>query len=169
MDPDKALAAPQAVLMSKIATGILGHTLEWGFVLIGMAGSVLMILIDSALKRAGGAARLPVLAVGIGLYLPPTVGVTLAVGAVLGWVVERHLRGRPDAERAGRRGVLIASGLIVGESLVGVAMAAVIGGTGSQAPLAIVGPGFDDASEWLGLGVFAAVTLGIWLRVTKTR
>ena len=97
-----------------------------------MAGSVVMILIDGALKRAGGAARLPVLAVGIGLYLPPTVGVTLAVGAVLGWAVERHLRGRPDAERAGRQGVLIASGLIVGESLVGVAMAAVIGGTGSR-------------------------------------
>ena len=168
MDPVQALAAPQAVLMSKIATGILGHTLEWVFVLIGMAGSVVMILIDAALKRAGGAARLPVLAVGIGLYLPPTVGVTLAVGAVLGWLVERQLRGRADAERAGRRGVLIASGLIVGESLVGVAMAAVIGATGSQAPLAIVGSGFDGVAQWLGLAVFVTVAVGVWGRVTKT-
>ena len=168
MDPNQALAAPQAVLMAKIATGILGHTLEWGFVLIGMAASVVMIVIDALLKRSGSVARLPVLAVGIGLYLPPTVGVTLAVGAILGWIIERQLRGRPDAERAGRRGVLIASGLIVGESLVGVAMAAIIGASGSQAPLAIVGAGFNDVAQWLGLAVFAVVAIAFWRRVTAT-
>ncbi len=168
MDPNQALAAPQAVLMAKIATGILGHTLEWGFVLTGMAASVVMIVIDSLLERTGGVARLPVLAVGIGLYLPPTVGVTLAIGAILGWIIERQLRGRPDAERAGRRGVLIASGLIVGESLVGVAMAAIIGATGSQAPLALVGAGFDDVAQWLGLAVFAAVAIAFWRRVTAS-
>ena len=46
------------------------------------------------------------LAVGIGGYLPPTVGVTLALGAMLGWLIDRRLAGRADAERARRRGVL---------------------------------------------------------------
>ena len=156
MDPNQTLAAPQATLMAAIARGIFGHALDWTSVGIGVAGGLVLIVIDVSLKRAGRAG-LPVLAVGIGLYLPPTVGVTLAIGAILGWVVDRRLAGRADAERARRRGVLIASGLIVGESLVGVAMAAVIGASGSQSPLAVVGASFEDAAGWLGLLVFAAV------------
>ena len=54
----------------------------------------------------------------------------------------------------------IASGLIVGESLVGVAMAAIIGGSGNPAPLALVGEGFAPAAAWIGLAVFALVAAG---------
>jgi putative OPT family oligopeptide transporter len=167
MDPTQVLAAPQATLMAKIATGILGGTLEWTFVGIGAALSVAMIIFDTILKRIGSAYRLPVLAVGIGLYLPPTVGVTLGIGAVLGWWVESGLRGRPDAEQAGRRGVLIASGFIVGESLVGVAMAAVIGATGNQAPLALAGAGFAPTADWITLAAFAAVAVWMARRVRR--
>jgi putative OPT family oligopeptide transporter len=159
MDAGQALAAPQATLMAKIATGILGGTLQWVFIYIGAATSVVLILVDVALQRLRTRARLPVLAVGIGLYLPPTVGVTLAIGAILGWAIERRLRTTPHAERAQRRGVLIASGFIVGESLVGVAMAAVIGASGSQAPLAVVGSGFAPIADWLTLAIFATVAL----------
>ncbi len=156
MDPGQALAAPQATLMAAIARGIFGGTLDWASIAIGVAAGLVLIAVDFGLKRAGRAG-IPVLAVGIGLYLPPTVGVTLAVGAILGWVVDRRLAGRSDAERARRRGVLIASGFIVGESLVGVGMAAVIGASGSQSPLAVVGAGFEGAAGWLGLVVFAGV------------
>ncbi len=156
MDPNQALAAPQATLMAAIARGIFGHALDWTSIGIGIAAGLLLIAIDVGLKRARRAG-IPVLAVGIGLYLPPTVGVTLAVGAILGWVVDRRLRGRADAERARRRGVLIASGFIVGESLVGVAIAAMIGASGSQSPLAVVGASFENAAGWLGLVVFACV------------
>ncbi len=157
MDASQALAAPQATLMAAIARGIFGHALDWTSVGIGVGGGIVLILVDLALKRVGR--TLPVLAVGIGLYLPPTVGVTLAIGAMLGRVIDRRLGARADADRARRRGVLVASGFIVGESLVGVAMAAVIGATGSQSPLAIVGEGFASASGWLGLAVFAGVAL----------
>jgi putative OPT family oligopeptide transporter len=165
MDPGQALAAPQATLMAAIAKGIFGHALDWTSVLIGIAGGVALIVLDTVLRRArrGG---IPVLAVGIGLYLPPTVGVTLALGAILGWLIDRRLGARLDADRARRRGVLLASGFIVGESLVGVALAAVIGATGSQAPLALVGEAFDGPAEWLGLGVFVAVALWFGRRVT---
>ena len=155
MDPNQALAAPQATLMAAIARGIFGHALDWGSVLIGIAGGIVLIVADFALKRVGRG--LPVLAVGIGLYLPPTVGVTLALGAILGWAINRRLARRPDAARAERRGVLIASGFIVGESLVGVAMAAIIGASGSQAPLALAGAAFGPVADWLGLLVFAVV------------
>jgi putative OPT family oligopeptide transporter len=166
MDPAQALAAPQATLMAAIARGIFGHALDWTSVLIGVFGGIALIVVDAVLKRTQRG-TIPVLAVGIGLYLPPTVGVTLALGAILGWVIDRRVRGRADGERAQRRGVLIASGFIVGESLVGVAMAAVIGASGNQAPLAVVGDAFAGPASWLGLAVFAGVAAWFARAVTK--
>ena len=170
MDAAQALAAPQATLMTQIATGILGGSLAWSFIYIGAAASVALILIDKVLGRMGSPVRLPPIAVGIGLYLPPSIGVTLAIGAIMGWVINRRLRGRADAAEARRRGVLIASGLIVGDSLIGVVMAAIIAATGSPAPLAIVGDGFAGTANLLGLVVFLAVILWFSQRaVKKTR
>jgi len=166
MDASQVLAAPQATLMAAIARGIFGHSLDWAFIGIGVVLGLGMILADLAGKRMGRAG-LPVLAVGIGIYLPPTVGVTLALGAILGWAIDHGLRHRPDAEQARRRGVLIASGLIVGESLVGVAMAAIIGATGSPAPLALVGEGFAPVAAWAGLAVFALVAGGFAARTLR--
>ncbi len=166
MDPNQALAAPQATLMAAIARAIFGTGLDWVSVLIGVTGGIVLIGIDLLLKafRRGG---LPVLAVGIGLYLPPTVGVTLAIGALLGWVIDRQLGARADADMARRRGTLLASGFIVGESLVGVAMAAIIGASGSQAPLALVGDGFAGVGEVLGLVVFVAVAVGFAVKTVR--
>jgi len=166
MDGAQVLAAPQATLMAAIARGIFGHSLDWAFIGIGVVLGLGMILADIASKRLGRAG-LPVLAVGIGIYLPPTVGVTLALGAILGWAIDRGLRHRADAEQARRRGVLIASGLIVGESLVGVAMAAIIGASGSPAPLALVGEGFAPVAAWAGLAVFGVVAGGFAARTLR--
>jgi putative OPT family oligopeptide transporter len=167
MDAGQVLAAPQATLMAAIARGIFGHSLDWAFIGIGVVLGLGMILADLAIKRMGRGG-LPVLAVGIGIYLPPTVGVTLALGAILGWAIDRGLRHRADAEQARRRGVLIASGLIVGESLVGVAMAAIIGASGSPAPLALVGEGFAPMAAWAGLAVFGLVAAGFAARTLRS-
>lgn len=170
MDPGQALSAPQATLMTAIAMGIFTHKLNWTMIVTGLLIGVVLIIIDLLLKRrqerSGGVARLPVLAVGIGIYLPPTISAPLVIGAVIAWLLERRLRRGAVAAgvaydqyaaHANRRGVLIASGLIVGESLVGVILAGVIGVSGSSAPLAIVGAGFAPTAEWLGLLVFAGV------------
>ncbi|MDT4829794.1 TIGR00733: oligopeptide transporter, OPT family [compost metagenome] len=174
MDPGQALAAPQATLMTAIATGIFTHQLNWNMILTGIALGVALIAIDEVLRRRGGPARLPVLAVGIGIYLPPTISSALVVGAVLSWVLLRAERRRAAArgddvklalEHAERRGTLLASGLIVGESLVGVMLAAVIGLSGTDAPLALVGAGFEATAQWLGLAVFVLVCVGFYRRV----
>lgn len=174
MDPSQALSAPQAILMTAIAKGIFTHQLDWSMLGIGAVLGIVLIAIDAALAKRGGVARVPVIAVGIGIYLPPTVGSVLVIGAVLGWIAHRVLKARAQAqgkdgaaytEAAERRGVLLASGLIVGESLVGVAMAMVVGFTGSDAPLAIVGSGFAPTAEWLALIVFAGICLTIVRRV----
>lgn len=176
MDPAQALSAPQATLMLAIARGIFTHQLNWTMILIGMAVGVGLIGVDEIMKRTCRVARIPVLAVGIGIYLPPTVAAPIVVGAVLAWLLEGALRrraaaaGKPYeqfAESANRRGVLIASGLIVGESLVGVLMAGIIGASGSEAPLAIAGEGFAQTASFLGLAVFVVVAILFWRRVMK--
>ncbi|MBN4667322.1 oligopeptide transporter, OPT family [Pandoraea nosoerga] len=174
MDPSQALSAPQAILMTAIAKGIFTHQLDWSMLGIGAVLGIALIAIDAALARRGGVARVPVIAVGIGIYLPPTVGSVLVIGAVLAWIAQRLLKARAKtqgknfgaiAQAAERRGVLLASGLIVGESLVGVAMAMVVGVTGSDAPLAIAGKGFAATSEWLALFVFAGICAVVVRRV----
>ncbi|WP_025141288.1 OPT family oligopeptide transporter [Achromobacter sp. DH1f] len=176
MDPGQALSAPQATLMLAIARGIFTHQLNWTMILIGMAVGVALIAVDEVLKRTCKVARIPALAVGIGIYLPPTVAAPIVAGALLAWLLERALRRRAQvagkpyeqfAEAANRRGVLIASGLIVGESLVGVVMAAIIGAAGTDAPLAIAGEGFARTASFLGLAVFAAVAVLFWRRVMR--
>ncbi|QEK94435.1 oligopeptide transporter, OPT family [Achromobacter insolitus] len=176
MDPAQALSAPQATLMLAIARGIFTHQLNWTMILIGMAVGVGLIVVDEIMKRTCRVARIPVLAVGIGIYLPPTVAAPIVVGAVLAWLLEGALRrraaaaGKPYeqfAESASRRGVLIASGLIVGESLVGVLMAGIIGASGTEAPLAIAGEGFAQTASFLGLAVFVVVAILFWRRVMK--
>ncbi|MCT7325938.1 OPT family oligopeptide transporter [Ralstonia mojiangensis] len=178
MDAAQALSAPQATLMTAIATGIFTHQLEWNMVIAGIVIGVLLIAVDWALKQRGGVARLPVLAVGIGIYLPPTISTVLVTGAVLAWVIEKILAKRAQAagvpyeryaEVPNRHGVLLASGLIVGESLVGVLMAAIIGATGKDAPLAIVGASFEGTAQWLGLIVFALVCWAFARRVLAVR
>lgn len=168
MDPQQALAAPQATLLTAIASGIFKNALNWNMILIGVVLGIALILVDLALRRTSKAS-LPVLAVGLGIYLPPTIGMTLVVGAALGWLVDSRLQKRaiaagqdPEAyaEVPRRRGVLLASGLIVGESLMGILLAGLIGGTGKDAPLALVGAGFASTAEWLGLVVFVIVCVG---------
>lgn len=178
MDHNQALAAPQATLMTAIATGIFTHKLNWTMIVIGVGVGVVLIAIDEMLRRRGGVARLPVLAVGIGIYLPPTISSALVVGAVLSWWLKRSERQRALArgeevktalDHAERRGTLLASGLIVGESLVGVALAAAIGLSGKEAPLALVGPDFGVMAQWLGLAAFIVVCLAFRNRVLAAR
>lgn len=177
MDPQQALAAPQATLLTAIASGIFKNALNWNMILIGVVLGVALILVDLALRRTSKAS-LPVLAVGLGIYLPPTIGMTLVIGAALGWLIDSRLKKRaiaagqdPDAyaEVPRRRGVLLASGLIVGESLMGILLAGLIGGSGKDAPLALVGVGFASTAEWLGLVIFVIVCVGFCRHVLRSQ
>ena len=164
MDPAQALSAPQATLMTTIAQGIFSSKLAWEYIYIGIGLGVILVLIDQLLKRTTKSFVLPPLAVGMGIYLPPVIQTPLVVGAILGYFLNRHLRKTEgaEAEAAGlRRGTLFASGLIVGESIVGVLLAGLIvlsvSNGGDESPLAIVGSDFADTAEILGLFVFFGI------------
>ena len=136
MDPTQVLAAPQATLMATISTGIFSRNLEWTMIIIGLVIGAMMIAIDFVLKQTGSKFRLPALAVGMGIYLPPSITTPIFIGGLISWIIKRivHKRLAKQSEevrnqahqKADRRSALIASGLIVGESLVGVIMAAII-------------------------------------------
>lgn len=94
MDAAQALAAPQATLMTTIASGIFAHNLEWVYIFTGIAIGAVLIAADLVLKKSsGGKLALPVLAVGMGIYLPPSVNMPIVAGAVLAAVL-KHIIGK---------------------------------------------------------------------------
>jgi putative OPT family oligopeptide transporter len=150
-----ALPAPQATLISALAKGVIQGQIDWGLIGIGVLIGIGIIIIDESL-RAKTRYQLPPLAVGLGIYLPATTTAAAVVGAVVGWAYNRWVKDRPNGEVARRMGVLIASGLIVGESLFGVLLAGVIVGTGNATPFALVGDDFQTIAMPLGGIAFAA-------------
>ncbi|MGB3302330.1 OPT family oligopeptide transporter [Gordonia sp. (in: high G+C Gram-positive bacteria)] len=159
---ENALAAPQAALMSTLAKGVFGGDLNWALIGLGAAIGAVVIAIDEVLKRTTKNLKLPPLAVGMGMYLPMSLTLIIPIGAFLGLAYNKWAdRTGGDVERKKRLGVLLATGLIVGESLYGVIYAAIVAGSGDSDPLAIVGDGLGNWMQVIGVVVFA---IGItWL------
>jgi len=155
------LAAPQAGLISALALGVIQQKLDWGLIGIGAVVGAVFIAIDQFL-RARKWGSLPPLGVGIGIYLPLTTNVPIVIGAVVGWWFERYADRTKQPEKLKRLGVLVASGLIVGESLFGVLLAGLIVGFNKDAPLAVVPADFAYALP-IGIAVFTALTVYLYL------
>ena len=93
-----------------------------------------MIVIDEVLGRFSKL-RLPPLAVGMGMYLPMSLTLLIPIGALLGRCYDRWAeRQGGDVEFKKRLGVLMATGLIVGESLFGVVFAGIVAASGFGLP-----------------------------------
>ncbi len=124
------LSAPQAGLMKDLASGIFGGTVAWNFIIMGMVLAVCLILLDEFQKRRGSHFRFPVLAVAVGIYLPLGLSIPIFAGGLLAHVVARRSanKSRKVLQTRENSGLLLASGLITGEALMGVlvAVAAVI-------------------------------------------
>ena len=98
----------------------------------------------------------------MGIYLPMALTLLIPIGAAIGALYNKWAARAPNPAFAERLGVLMATGLIVGESLFGVAFAAIVGATDNDAPLALV-----DEFCWaipLGLAVFAGAIAFLYLR-----
>jgi len=153
------LPAPQATLISALAQGVIGGALDWKMLGIGAAVGVGLIILD-AMLGALGKLRIPPLAVGIGIYLPMSATFAVVVGAVISHWYDKKSRTMPNPGRAERLGTLVASGLIVGESIWGVVNAGLIVGFSKDAPIALVPENFALAPL---LGVLGFVGAIVWL------
>jgi putative OPT family oligopeptide transporter len=168
-----ALNAPQAAIISTIAQGVLGGSLDWPMIELGAAIGVVGVIVDEVLKRtSNGRLHLPPLAIGMGIYLPLDADLLIPVGAVLGWFYNRWAMSSRSPAFAERMGVLMATGLIVGESLMGVVYAAAVGAAqkaGSAEPAAVFAliPAYSSVIL-VSLVVFSAAVAGLYFW-TKAR
>ncbi|TFZ61102.1 oligopeptide transporter, OPT family [Methylorubrum sp. Q1] len=168
MDEAAALPAPQAALMTQIAGGIVRNELPWSMVATGAGLGAILVAAEARLRRSGRS--FPALTVGIGMYLPLEVVVTIAFGGLVARLAERRLREAGAAARAGgrRRGVLLASGFLVGESVVGVLLAAADTLSGRGGSLAFAAEALGGAGPWLGLIVFLLVLTAFYRIASRT-
>jgi OPT family oligopeptide transporter len=115
------LAAPQAGLMHKTATGIIGGVMPWHYIVIGMLFAVALILIGSPS---------PML-IAVGMYLPFTTTAAIFVGGLIKWVADRMAARKLGDDKKAKetvenRGLLVASGLVAGEAMIGILLAIVV-------------------------------------------
>ena len=158
-----SLPAPQAGLISSLAQGVIAANIDWSLIAIGAAIGAGIIVVDEVLARTTPHMRVPPLAVGLGIYLPTASTLMIVVGAIVGWVFERRADRTAKPEATKQLGVLLASGLIVGESIIGVIISAIVVFSGVAAPLALVGAGFENAAIIIG-GLAFAITAFVLYR-----
>jgi putative OPT family oligopeptide transporter len=166
------LPAPQAGLISSLAQGVIAADIDWSLIRIGGLIGIGIILLDEILARTTKHMRVPPLAVGLGVYLPTQSTLMIVVGAIVSWFFDQRANRTSKPEATKQLGVLLASGLIVGESIIGVILSAIVVFSGKAAPLALVGPGFETAGVFIGGIAFAVIAFVLYrwtLRIGSAR
>ncbi len=150
-----ALPAPQASLMQSVAEGVFNMNLPWAMIAAGAGLGVLIIIADQIQKSRGSDFRIPVLAVAVGLYLPFELDSAIMLGGLISWFVHRYFNNhinKPNFEKAkfegNHAGVLIASGLITGEALLGIALAFLVFQTETNDTLFLLA---EPVGTWPGI------------------
>jgi putative OPT family oligopeptide transporter len=152
------LSAPQATLMKSVAEGVFSGDLPWLMVGLGCIIGLIIISIDLRQKKNRSNFRVPILAVAVGIYLPIELTIPIFIGGMIS-----HLSKISNAnETSKRRGLLIASGLITGEALIGIGVALPIFITSNKNWWPKI-TGF----EFLGPVIFIGVIFWLYKEVTK--
>jgi putative OPT family oligopeptide transporter len=143
---DAKLSAPQAGLMAMLSQGIVGGDMAWPLVVVGICMGFALILVQ---------VRSPML-FAVGMYLPLETTFAIFTGGVIRWLMDqaRDKRGFNDAQKARieNSAVLIASGLIAGEALMGLVKA---GFNIADKPLATIFSFFQTPPTLVGVAVLA--------------
>ena len=144
------LPAPQAGLMAMLSQGIVGGNMAWPLVVVGILMGLSLILIE---------VRSPML-FSVGMYINLETTFAIFVGGVIRWVTDRirDRRGLNDAQKArvDNAGVLTASGLIAGEALCGLVIAAIWRG---NTPVVFTSP------HWIGMVIAAAAVILVMIKL----
>jgi len=156
------LPAPQAGLISSLAKGVITADIDWSLIRIGAMIGVGIILVDEILRRTTKHMHVPPLAVGLGIYLPTQSTLMIVVGAVVGWLFDRRADRTPNPDATKQLGVLLASGLIVGEGIIGVVISALVVFSGKDFPLSVVGPAYETAGIIIGGLAFTAIAFVLY-------
>jgi putative OPT family oligopeptide transporter len=156
------LPAPQAGLISSLAKGVITADIDWSLIRIGAMIGIGIILLDEVLRRTTKHMHVPPLAVGLGIYLPTQSTLMIVVGAVVGWFFDTRADRTPKPDATKQLGVLLASGLIVGEGIIGVVISALVVFSGKDFPLSLVGPAYEKVGIMIGGAAFAIIAFGLY-------
>lgn len=139
------IPAPQASLMKMVVEGVMGGTLPWTLIFIGVFMAIAVEVIG-----------IPVLAFAIGLYLPIHLSAPIWVGGLTRWFIESKRKYDSDDQRNAsvQKGILYCSGMIAGEGIVGIllALVAVFGLNINMS--GIYGDAFMPVGNWVGIAAF---------------
>lgn len=112
---DKGIAAPQATLMAMVVKGVMTAQLPWAFVLIGATFGIMIELMG-----------LPVLPVALGIYLPIHLSTGILVGGIVRVLVDKKFKKNQEVlKEQTEKGILLSSGLVAGDALMGIVIAAI--------------------------------------------
>jgi putative OPT family oligopeptide transporter len=150
----RSLPAPQAGLMASLAKGIVGGEMPWPLIVVGILMGFALIMIE---------VRSPML-FSVGMYLPLETTFAIFLGGIFRWVTDsmRKRRGFNAAQKARveNSGVLTASGLIAGEAMMGLVIAA-LRFFDVKMPVLFAQPSFLAGMAVLALLAFVMVKLPI--------
>ena len=153
-----SLSAPQATLMKSVADGVFSGNLPWNFVYIGAVIAIVIIILDIRQEKRGSDFRIPVLAVAVGIYLPIELTVPIFIGGMI-----NHLATKAGTSEASEEnGLLLASGLITGETLMAIFIAVPIFITWIKDWWPAF-PGYDL------IGIFCFLAIIYWIYNTATK
>ena len=152
------LPAPQATLMKLVIDGVIDQSLPWNLVILGATIAIACEFL-----------KIPSLPFAVGVYLPVSTMTPVFVGGLIRWWMESRSANEEQRQARRERGILLGSGFVGGEGLLGVAIAAVTLASGSR-------PG-GIGMAWAGgpameaaLGLLAFGLLGTWFfRIARGR
>ena len=154
----RELAAPQAGLFASLANGFFGDgVLPWNMVALGSALGVIILIGDSFLESKNSTFRLHLMPVAVGMYLPFGLSTPILIGGLLAHFILADDNSGEDSDGVLQKGVLLSSGLIAGESLMGIILA-FVAGAGIQTLSLDLSPGLVT-----GLTSIAAIGTVWWL------
>lgn len=163
MNPAEMLPAPQAGLIAALLKGIITHQLPWDMLIVGCIVGIGFILFSEFSKRRFGF-TFPVLAVGLGIYLPPQFITPTVLGGLIHFLVNRP-QNAPTAEHVSDNGsqrcILVACGLVAGAALMGVILAVPFVITSNTDALRLINERFTIFTEFAALII--PLGIGLWL------
>lgn len=149
----RELSAPQATLFKSLVEGLFGQgDLPWNMVGIGVAVGCVILVIDKVLEGRQASFRMHVMPIAVGMYLPFGLVTPILIGGLLAHILRGGAEGAAADQRL-HRGILFASGMIAGESLMGVGIALLVSLGFSRLTLGL------DNTLTTALTVFAAAAV----------
>jgi len=160
------LPAPQAALFASLAKALSGKgEIPWQMVGIGLIAGAVIATADFTLKHRGSRIRIYPMPLAVGMYLPFGLGPPILLGGLLTHLMSRSVRSKAeDPKPKPQARILFSSGVIAGESLLGIGIAALIG-------LGIKRPELELASTVQLIVTLLFIALSVWafIRVGRER